>query len=208
MISNRSSYSDNVHPFQIVHKNNGMGHTRIDTRKNLFHAIDGYRLIEFEAEGFGHLKVYFFSVHPGREDSSQGLKSQRGTCNPFQIGEPGCTTSPVSAHLCLASVRIIEAPLEIRLLGPLDEDETVRTDRDPSLTDFSNEVFQAILFQKGFSMVDEDKVVSAPAHLCKRNLHYASGLKQVQISSAKCQMNDKYLNVKFFLFDIWISDFV
>ena len=57
-------------------------------------------------------------------------------------------------------------------------------------------------------MVDEDEVVSAPAHLCKRNLHYASGLKQVQISSAKCQMNDKYLNVKFFLFDIWISDFV
>jgi hypothetical protein len=106
------------------------------------------------------------------------------------------TTASVSTHLCLTSIRIIEAPLEIGFLRPLDEDETICTDRNPSPAGFSDEVFQTILFQEGLSMIDEDEVIATPAHLHKRNLHRTSDSEQVQISNDKSQMNAKCLNVK------------
>jgi hypothetical protein len=39
-------------------------------------------------------------------------------------------------------------------------------------------------------MIDDDEVISTSAHLHERNSHGASGLKQIQISNGKCQMND------------------
>jgi hypothetical protein len=81
------------------------------------------------------------------------------------MGKPGSATAPVTAHFRFASIRIKVAPLEIGFMRSFDQDETICPDRDSSSTNFSNEVFQTILFQEGFPMIDEDEVIATPAHL-------------------------------------------
>jgi len=78
------------------------------------------------------------------------------------MGKAGNTSASVATHLRFASIRIIKAPLEIGLLRPLDQDETICPHGNSSLTDFSDEVLQTIFFQEGVSMIDEDEVVSLP----------------------------------------------
>jgi hypothetical protein len=85
------------------------------------------------------------------------------------MGKPGNTPASVAAHLRFASIRVIKAPFEIGLLRPLDQDETICAHGNSSLTNFSNEVPQTIFFQERVPMIDEDEVVSTPAHLRKRN---------------------------------------
>jgi hypothetical protein len=111
-----------------------------------------------------------------------------------------CSTStPVATHFDFASVCIKIAPFKIGLLGPFDQNETICTDRDSSPAGLTNEPTQLILFQKGLLVVNENEVIPTPAHFHKRNFHYASGLTQVQISNAKCQLNGECPNAKIIL---------
>jgi hypothetical protein len=132
-----------------------------------------------------HLELHPLPLHLGGDRTGQRLKREGRPCYPFQMSKTGNTPTSVAAHLCFASIRIIKAPFEIGLLRPLDQDETVRSHGNSSLTDFSNEILQTIFFQEGVPMIDEDEIVSAPAHFRKRNFHYASGLKQVKMPDVK-----------------------
>jgi len=85
------------------------------------------------------------------------------------MGKARSTAAAVSTHLRLAAIGIEKLPLEISFFRPLDEDDAIRTHRNSPSANLLSKPFHSVSIEKRLSMIDQDKIVSAAAHLHKRN---------------------------------------
>jgi hypothetical protein len=85
------------------------------------------------------------------------------------MGKARSTSATVTTHFRLAAIGIEELPFEISPFRPLDEDDAIRTHRDSPAANLLSKPFHPVSIEKRLSMIDQDKIVSAAAHLYKRN---------------------------------------
>jgi hypothetical protein len=83
------------------------------------------------------------------------------------MGESGHTAASVPAHLDLSSIGIVVAPSKIGLLRGLHQDQSVGPYGDPSAANPCHELPYIHPFDNSLPIVNDDKVVSTPAHFGK-----------------------------------------
>jgi hypothetical protein len=85
------------------------------------------------------------------------------------MGKASSTAATVATHLRLAAIGIEELPPKISFFLPLDKDDAIRTYRDFPPANLLSKPFHSVSIEKRLSVIDQDKIVSTPAHLHKRN---------------------------------------
>ena len=109
--------------------------------------------------------------------ASDGFKGMVLRRDAFLERVAGDTAAAVAAHLGGGAVGIIKIPFVSGLFGIFDENHPIRADRAFWLADLLDEISFRLRVQYRLAIVDDDKIVAATAHFCKRNTHNHTILK-------------------------------
>ena len=142
-----------------------MGNAGVDAMDEKDLVSDPDLIVGDEIPGIGQAELDDIAAHLGIDDPRDGFKGKLLAGNPLQKRETRCAAAAIPAHLHFGTVGVEEAPAEIHPVGPFDHDQPVGPDRHLPCAYPLYELDDIPHGKQAVPVVDQYKVVPAPAHL-------------------------------------------
>ena len=142
---------------------------------------DGQADVQPDAARLRHADGDLLPVHFGFDDSGTAFKPHGLGRDLLQIREPRHAAGAVPAEIGLAAVVVVKPPAEIVLAGLLQENESVRADREMAAADTGHEGRHLPGVDHAVPVVHDDEIVAGAGKFhegdffhCRTRSHYGA----------------------------------